>query len=387
MLHFSHVCYHCPLLQLKQYSYFQNGSKPHNWPESEKGTVKYIYKRFNLKKPLKFIMQSMDADQYMKLSTAQYVMISLSLSLVIAKFFPTIHNHLVSKVTKLEHQSLYWGTVIVFNAFTYSLLFLAGKGWGITNVAFGLLHLPIGWIPITCTLVIQELVLNIILFVGALVASLRGRGGTVVPIPNGMPKITLYISFLFTCFCCCVGCSPRCKAKPLRVLIMFSFMSFIYHIIMDFIAVAFLLFIPEARSSIVTFTLLYISLLIFLVLFASYSLLTLFRGRHSNTSGWRQCLNCFGGAFVYITVFSALVLMIVSYMIIVFSLNLQGVSGIATGLIPSIALSSISWFIKKRLLTKGHTNPSSSGPSQLQTEPGANDGENDGREDERMLLP
>ena len=114
----------------------------------------------------------MDADHYVKLSTAEYVMISLSLSLVIAKFFPTIHNHLVSKVTKLEHQSLYWGTVIVFNAFTYSLLFLAGRGWGITNVAFGLLHLPIGWIPITCMLVIQELVLNIILFVGALVASL-----------------------------------------------------------------------------------------------------------------------------------------------------------------------------------------------------------------------
>ena len=169
---------------------------------------------------------------------------------------------------------------------------------------------------------------------------------------------------------------------------MFSFMSFIYHIIMDFIAVAFLLFIPEARSSVLIFTLLYISLLIFLVLFSSYSLLTLFRGRHSNISGWRQCLNCFGGAFVYITVFSALVLMIVSYMIIVFSLNLQGVSGIATGLIPSIALSSISWYIKKRLVTKGHTNSSSSGTSQLQAEPGANDGENDGREeDERMLLP
>ena len=111
MLHFSHVCYHCSLLQLKQYSYFQNGSKPHNWPENEKGAVEHIYKRFNSKKPLKFIMQSMDADHYMKLSTAEYVMISLSLSLVIAKFFPTIHNHLVSKVTKLEHQSLYWGTV------------------------------------------------------------------------------------------------------------------------------------------------------------------------------------------------------------------------------------------------------------------------------------
>ena len=383
-------------MQLKQYSYFQNGSEPPNWPDSEKGAVDCDSESFISKKPLKFLMRSIDADQYIILSTAQYVTISLSLSLVIAKFFPTIHNHLVSKVTKLEHQSLYWGTVIVFNVFTYSLLFLAGRGWCLYSIGFDLWFIVgKGSIAITCTLVIQEVVFNIILFVGALVASLRGRGGTVVPIPNGMSKIILYISFFFTCFCCCVGCSPRCKAKPLRVLIMFSFMSFVYHIIMDFIAVAFLLFIPEARSSIITYTLLYISLLIFLVLFASYSLLTLFRGRHSNTSGWRQCLNCFGGAFVYITVFSALVLMVVSYMIIVFSLKLQGVSGIVTGLVPSIALSSISWYIKKRLLTKGHTNSSRSGPSQLQTEPAAiNDGSEgdkmkdyEGEDDERMLLP
>ena len=336
-------------------------------------------------------MQSIDTAQFMNLSTAQYVMISLSLSLVIAKFFPTIHNNFVSKITKLEHQSLYWGTVIVFNVFTYSLLFLVGRGWCL--IVISLFSTLGSWQTTTFySVVIQEVVLNIILFVGAVVASLRSCGGTGVPIPNGMVKIVIYFSFFFTFVCCCVGCSPRCKAKPLRVLIMFSFMSFIYRIIMDFIAVAFLLFVPETRSSVVIFTLLYISLLIFLVLFASYSLLTLFRGRHSNTSEWRQCLNCFGGAFVYITVFSALVLMIVSYMIIVFSLNLQGVSGIVTGLIPSIALSSISWYIKKRLLTKGHTN---SYRSQLQTEPGAvNDGSEDdkikdyeGEDDERMLLP
>ena len=78
----------------------------------------------------------------------------------------------------------------------------------------------------------------------------------------------------------------------------------------------------------------------------------------------------------------------VLYMIIVLSLNLQGVSGIVTGLIPSIALSSISWYIKKRLLTKGHTNLSGNGPSELQTEPRANEGEEDEREDDdRVLVP
>ena len=42
-------------------------------------------------------------------------------------------------------------------------------------------------------------------------------------------------------------------------------------------------------------------------------------------------------------------LLVLMYMIIVFSLNLSGVTGIAAGLIPSIALSAASWYLKKRL--------------------------------------
>ena len=134
----------------------------------------------------------------------------------------------------------------------------------------------------------------------------------------------------------------QCKTKTLRVLVLFSFMSFIYRSILNVISVSLLLFIEETRASVVTFTLLYISLLVFLVLFVSFSLLTLIQ---RNVSGWYQCLNCFGGAFLFLAVFGALMLMIVIYMIIVFSLEPQGLSGIITGLIPSLVLSSISWYI------------------------------------------
>ena len=44
-----------------------------------------------------------------------------------------------------------------------------------------------------------------------------------------------------------------------------------------------------------------------------------------------------------ISVFGAVALMVV------FSLILKGVAGIVTGLIPFIALSAASWYIKKRL--------------------------------------
>ena len=90
---------------------------------------------------------------------------------------------------------------------------------------------------------------------------------------------------------------------------------------MDVISVTLLLFIEETRTSTVVLTLLYISLLVFLVLFVSFSLFSLIQ---RNVSGRCQCR----GAFIFIAVFGALMLLIAIYMIIVFSLHLQGLSGI-----------------------------------------------------------
>ena len=50
-----------------------------------------------------------------------------------------------------------------------------------------------------------------------------------------------------------------------------------------------------------------------------------------------------------VTVFSAVMLLLVRYMIMIFTLNLTGIVGIATGLVPSAVLSAASWYIKKKL--------------------------------------
>ena len=78
-----------------------------------------------------------------------------------------------------------------------------------------------------------------------------------------------------------------------------------------------------------------------------------------------------------ITVFSAVVQFVTMYMIIVFSLNLKGVTGIVTGLIPSIALSAASWYIKKRLGRQSATSQSQYGT----TGEAMNDGEREETED------
>ena len=135
---------------------------------------------------LKFMIYPVSDHQYKQLFTAEYAIVSLSLSLVIAKFFPAIHYQIVSRVTRVEHQSLYWGAVIVSNIFTYGLLFFLGR-W----VSLNLTSQSIGYRAGLATL---EMMLNIILFDGALVASCRGRGGTGVPIPNGMAKMFRFYS-------------------------------------------------------------------------------------------------------------------------------------------------------------------------------------------------
>ena len=97
-----------------------------------------------------------------------------------------------------------------------------------------------------------------------------------------------------------------------------------------------------------------------------------------------------------ITVFVAVMLLVVVYMIVFFSLKLTGVRGIVTGLIPSIALSVSSWYIKKRLQKADQSNGNVLPPPIAQSEYGATDARpvNDGaqREDsnsdaKKLLLP
>ena len=82
-------------------------------------------------KELSLINWSMKSGTFVKLSLAEYVVVSLCLALVIAILFPAVHNHIISKATRLEHQSLYWGMVVVSNTFVYGLVFAAGRGWSI----------------------------------------------------------------------------------------------------------------------------------------------------------------------------------------------------------------------------------------------------------------
>ena len=94
-----------------------------------------------------------------------------------------------------------------------------------------------------------------------------------------------------------------------------------------------------------------------------------------------------------IIVFGAVMLIVIMYMVLFFSLKLTGISGIITGLIPSIALSAVSWYIKNRLLREeARVHSTTSSEYGATDEMTVNDGGSevnggDTNDEQRMLLP
>ena len=205
----------------------------------------------------------MKSGTFVKLSLAEYVFVSLCLALVIARLFPAVHNHIISKATRLEHQSLYWGMVVVSNTFVYGLLFAAGRGWSIFlsrrllgSIYYGVIKYhnddSVSLEEPMIISVLQEVIIIISLFSGALFASLKSRNSSSGVVPRTIGKFFINLSFCWSCFCVCVCCSKRCRAKTMSVLVMFSLMVFLHHNIMEAISFGFMLFIEPIRIQVIT---------------------------------------------------------------------------------------------------------------------------------------
>ena len=127
--------------------------------------------------------------------------------------------------------------------------------------------------------------------------------------------------------------------------------------------------------------------MVFLVLFVSFSLFTLFHGKSNEMAVFQKFFSFLGGVLLLISVFGAVALIVVLYMILFFSLRLEGFAGVMTGLIPSITLSAASWYIKTRLLANVLKTTISHEQSELATTGGdVSDGETDSKEDQKILF-
>ena len=137
------------------------------------------------------------------------------------------------------------------------------------------------------------------------------------------------------------------------------------------------------QEIIVTTAFLYVSLMFFLILSVSFSLFIMLNGSNAIMSIVQQILTFLGGVCTLISVFGAVALIVVVYLIVFFSLNLKGVTGIVSGLIPTIVLSAASWYIKKRLLERALNRPNTSDRPEC----GATNNDGEVENDQRLLIP
>ena len=378
--------------------YAEAGGKPHTWDVSQRGTITTHYENngfgnYYNSKVMELFQHSISTATVINLCLTEYTFVSISLVLIIARFFPVYHSKLVSKATTPEYKSLYWGAAVVSNCFTLGLIiFPTGKEW-LYNPFFvqlydcynspyftyiqGCTALLVG-IILVCFL---EINMYIVFFVAAVIATRRSNVG-IIHISKGMAKVLIHIS---SCFCCCCCCSSRCRAKAIQVLVLFSFMSFIYHSIMDAISVGYLLFVNVSETF--TMTMLYISLLFFMVSLTSFILYTTSSNRRDSRSAVKGSVMCVVGACTLFIIFCAIILIVTLYVIIITSLKPKGVIGFLTTLIPSLGLSAAGWFIKKKLQSELQPNQQASG--YRATGQPLNDGRRENSEDteeQRHLL-
>ena len=342
-----------------------------NWDETHKGTVRFGEGSIfggDTTGNFMFLNLSLDESKFVWLSVAEYVVVSLSLALALAKFFPAyLEKEIASRVTRSRsvHQSLYWGVIVVCNIFTYCLLFVALRGFSIFLQSFYLTW-NLDSTPETTfdstfwaslfLASLQELIIHGILFTGALISSRKYHK---VDLPTGVSKSIVKLSFGFGL--CCYKCSER---SP-KTMLLFSCMNLVYHIVMDAIGIVYLLFIKEYRAVLVSVTFLCLSFFAFLIMCLSY---ILFHCRSTRQSLSKMAFS--GGQTLMVAIiFPALMLLVIMCIMIVFSLNLQGLTGVVTGLIPSVALSAASWYLKNRL--EEDLNESDDVPAATETENGA----------------
>ena len=106
--------------------YADAGGKPQTWDVSQKGTI-ITDSNNDIKNIFRVLEWSISQPELYKLCLAEYVLVSISLVLIIARFFPAYHSWIVSKAKTPEHKSLYWGAAMVSNCFTLGFILPFGR--------------------------------------------------------------------------------------------------------------------------------------------------------------------------------------------------------------------------------------------------------------------
>ena len=324
------------MLQIKCYA--EARGIPETWDNEQKGLTSFNPEAligFDARQITKWVPNN---NALFDLCLAEYVFVSLSLALLIAKFFPKIYSQLVLKATIPEYQSLYWGAAVVSNVFVYCGVFAFGRI--ITLYALSSIHPPTVYVAAT---------LQVIIYIIFFLVSLFTKHNN-VPIPEGMGKFLSNASLCFILYCS-VCCSTHRRENALRVLVMFSLMTFTFHAIMEAVSVCFNMIVNVPET--VTVTSLCILALTFLIVIFYYIIMA--TTGLTDLKKWSQWFKLIASVLGLITIFGAAMLIIIVYMIMILTLEPEGFPAVVSALLPPVVLSGAAWYLKKIISKKAST--------------------------------
>ena len=273
--------------------------------------------------------------------------LSITMAVVIPQLVLGYHNSLVSRATTHGTRSIYWGTAVV--CWLLSII--------ITLIKIYLLYLLYNLVEgatiyPTYVSYFSSLAFHVVILIEFLIISLiaaRSNKLTTIPIPAA--RFTSNV--LFCCCCCLYCCSSQRRARGVQAMVLWGFMTFLYFTIMETVALLSIFFVTVPLT--ISFILMYISVLFFVTMLASYIFFLCHSKKRSHSlvtqiliGGLNVC------AIVLIT--SLVLLFPITFVLIASMQSVIGFGAISLkfSVLPSLGVSVAGWLIRKKLLKEAH---------------------------------
>ena len=271
---------------------------------------------------------------------AGFVFLNVLVMLLVVTFIPRYYHMLCRKVNSDINSniylSFYWGCALVFFILSMAL-YLLDVVWYVVmcyllemcSTELAIRHL------VTC--ISTRFVVTVVeLIVCAFVCK---RNPITVHIP--FQKCTTNVLF---CCCCCCCCSTHLKSKVVQTLALWGIMVFVQHITASLIPVCFAII---SRPAEVLSVLALIASTVFCIIMFVVHLL------HQGRVAGCQQTAAFCMRVLAIVLFLGLAVVLVTLYLLLLAAGVEfSFGGLLGSLVPSVILSAVGWYVKKRLLKK-----------------------------------
>ena len=269
-----------------------------------------------------------------KLLKAGYILELVFVFALALKLVPGYYLALSERVhCNRSFYSIYWGT-----AFIVSLI----------NLCLLITHLSIGWLfLILSPVVLDTMLYGIYIYSSSITLVLLSLVVAILAVctSNRHTRLNMPIPIkaadILCCCCCCTCCSRSTKSKVFQTFILWNILIFVHIVVTSTISLCLLIIIYPAQALSIIASV-YSAMFCFIMLTAH-----LFYSGTQRSSWYQMFLN-----MMLTVLFPGFVsILIVLYISCLNKgLHTKGVGGFLVSLLPSLFLSVIGWYVKRRFL-------------------------------------